>query len=230
MKTLFYINARLNFCFISAIIFLTSCTNNELTKETAMPLVAKYYGLGDSLLENNAKDKNTSEAQLANPSFHTQIAIDMQFKDIGWMPGKYNDLAQQGIINLQYSPPTGWTNLHGYYNASIAEKGKKYYVNNRNWQTSTDGNKEQLVFTGYVVSISNLSVSSNAKEKTAIAQVDFSISEISPIQQLFSPLKTTSFNRSVYFRLFDDGWKIEDTEKSHINIKSIDNPCHWMGN
>ena len=71
-----------------------------------------------------------------------------------------------------------------------------------------------------------MTILSNAKEKSAEATVNFVISDISPIQQILSPVENLAFHITVNFKLYDDGWKIVDNEQSHLNINWIDNPLH----
>jgi hypothetical protein len=210
------------------IIFITflfiSCSNHELTKEKALSLIVDYYGLGTT--EFTSKDK----VKITDFKFPaTTIALDDQFENYGWAPEKYKALEKQGLIQLDYFPPSGWDNLYGRYKVKLSDGKKEYYIKNRIWKTQTNGNKDQFIFKGYNTNLVDISISSNAKEKNAEALVSFFISDISPVQHIFDPVKTAAFNRTVYFKLYDDGWKIVDNEQSHVKTKSVDNPMHWMG-
>ena len=207
-----FLNKNLCLYFALFALFFISCTNKELTKEKAMPLIASYYGLNDT---NSV------------PSRQTQIAIDKKIDNYGWPPEKYKQLQQQGIISINFE--TGGL-LYNRIVATVTENGNKYLQGTRILQTQTDGNKEQYMFKGYKFSIINISISSNAKEKNAEAVVNFVISDITPIQQIFSPVKKTELNSTVYFKLYDDGWKIVDNAQSYLPINLIDNPLHWAGN
>ncbi len=204
-------------------LIISSCSNKELTQELAMPLVSNYYGFIAPGVTKKGDNINT------HPMMTLQIAIDKKIEDYGWPPDKYKELQQQGIISLIHLPQHGFLGM-GRIEASVAKKGKQFLENTRIWKTQTDGDKEQFIFKGYNINITNISISSNAKDKNAEAEVVFNITDISPIQQIFSPIKETAFKRNVSFKLFDDGWKIVEDQNSKIKIPLIDNPLHWAGN
>ncbi len=223
-----YLAKNIIYQFIALTLFVTSCSNNELTKGKALLLVANYYGFGYPSLGGAFGDNITQEEKDKGPSRQTQIAIDKKIDDYGWPPEKYKQLQKNGIISLNSIKGQGFPGWSSIV-ANVTEDGKKLLRGTRIWKTQTEGSKPQILFAGYTISIKNISISSNAKEKHAEAIINFAISDISPVQQIFSPLKQTVLNTTVYFKLYDDGWKIVDNEQSHLKINIIDNPLHWLG-
>lgn len=206
---------------LSFFVFLCCCKQNELTKVQAFPLIASYYGFSI----NNAIDKKGSSSQGPTEAYlETQIAIDQKIDDYGWPPQKYELLQKKGIIDVYYEQ-RGF--LGGVFVASVGNLGNKYFINTRTWDTPVDGRISQLVFKGYRINITDVNISSSSKDKSAMAEVTFSISDISPIQEIVSPLKSNILKSTVYFKLFDKGWQVIDDQKSHIKINKIDNPLHW---
>lgn len=201
-------------------VFLYSCKQNELTKEQAFPLIASYYGFSI----NNATNKTIPSQGINEAYFETQIAIDQRIDDYGWPPQKYELLQKKGIIDVYYEQ-RGF--LGGVFVASVGKLGNKYFINSRTWDTPVEGRISQFIFKGYRININDVNISSNARDKSAMAEVTFSISDISPIQEIVSPLKSNFLKSTVYFKLFDKGWQVIDDQKSHIKINKIDNPLHW---
>jgi len=208
-----------SFCLI-----LISCSKKELTKEIATPIISGYYDFKSQTVFNNGGISDREH----KTCFQTEIAIDQIYDDYGWPSKKYKELEQSGLISLKPLPAKGLG--ADRFEMVLSKDGENYLKGKRIWHTQTNGDIDQFLFYGYTIVISNISISSNAKDKTAKAEVLFLISDQSKIQQIFDPVKDTQFKRNLYFKLFDDGWKIVDDEKSHLKTHIIDNPLHWADN
>jgi len=184
--------------------FLCSCGSKELKKEEANAIISQHWQL----------------------PFQVKIALDQKYDNYGWPPEKYRRLANQGIITLT---KTGGSIFYDKYEASVTENGRKYWINDGYMKVNGE-TILQIIFEGYKVAIKELSISSNAKENKAEAEILLVYSDISPIQEIFSPLKETQVKRTLYFKLFDDGWKIVEDENSKKFINPIMNPLHWIDN
>lgn len=184
-------------------LLISACGSKELKKEEAKKIISEYYQL----------------------PFQTKIAIDASYKDYGWAPEKYRQLSNQGIITLT---KTGGSIFFDRYQASVTESGKKYWLQNGTMKT-IDEKIRLLIFKGYLIEIKDLSISSNAKQNRAEAQIILNKSDISPIQDIFDPLKEIEIKKSIYFKLFDDGWKIVEDNNSKQLFQSIVAPLHWAG-
>ena len=160
--------------------------------------------------------------------FQTKIAIDVIYEDYGWPPAKYQQLVNQGLITLKQYCPQCWG--HKKFQAIATENARQYWIQNGTLSTNMDKQVYLLVFKGYRIDIKDVSISSNAKENKAEAEIILSMSDISPIQNIFSPLKETEIKKTLNFKLFDDGWKIVEDENSKQLFKSIIVPLHWADN
>lgn len=211
---------KLSFVLIICLLFL-SCKKQELTQEIARPIIEKYYGLKSSKFYTQRGISNKEHEAI----IITQVAIDKIYDDYGWIPKKYKKLEQSGIISLHPMPSSdiGADRVE----VILSKDGEKCLQGKRLWHTQTNGDIEQYIFIGYEVGIANIILVSNAKEKTAEAEVIFKISNQSIIQQIFNPVKETEFKQNVKFKFSEDCWKIVEDEKSKLKIIQIDNPLHW---
>lgn len=184
-------------------LFLISCSNNELTKEEAKKIIAQHFQL----------------------PFQTKIAINKKYDDYGWPPEKYRQLVNMGLISIH--------ELRSFitrrYEISLTEKTREYWLQNGILNQAPEGNQSIIVFKGYEIDVKNVSVASNAVEKTAEAEIILEISNISPIQQIFSPLESTEIKKTIKLKLFDSGWKIVEDENSKRLFQPISAPQHWAG-
>lgn len=184
-------------------IFFGSCSK-ELKKEDATKIISQYYQL----------------------PFQTKIAIDVIYEGYGWPPEKYKQLENQGFVTIE---EINGSLMWKRYRIKATEAARQYWIQNG---TFVDDNSEKkklvFVFKGYKFDIKDVSVSSNAKENKAEAEVVFSMSDVSPIQSIFSPLEQTEVKKTLNFKLFDDGWKIVEDDNSKNLVHPISAPNHWM--
>jgi hypothetical protein len=157
-----------------------------------------------------------------------QIAIDRICEDHGLQIDKYKKLEQLGLISLNPLPANG----KGFkkVEAILTKEGRNFLKGKRAWHTQTEGDVEQYIFYAHEIILTKIIVLSDAKEKTAEAEVLFKLSDPSKIQQIFNPVKVTEFKRNVNFKLSDDSWKVVENENSKLGIDLIDNPLHHAGN
>lgn len=191
------------YLFISLLI--SACGSKELKKEEAKKIISEHYQL----------------------PFQTQIAIDATYENYGWPPEKYKKLASQGLITIE----KGWKGnfIHpAQFKATVSQSGLEYWLENGSMKTM-DGEIRLIIFKGYLIEIKDLSISSNAKESTAEVQVVLKKSNISPVQELFDPIKEIEIKKSINFKLFDDGWKIIEDNNSKQLFQPIVAPLHWAG-
>lgn len=185
-------------------LFMVSCSNNELTKEEAKKIIEQYYQL----------------------PFQTKIAIDKRYEDYGWPPEKYRQLSNMGLIILKETNTSIFVKT---FEISVTENAREYWLQNGVLNQAPEGNQLIIVFKGYLVELKDLSVSSKAKENTAEAEVILGISNISPIQEVFSPLESTEIKQTIYFKLYNDGWKVVEDGNSKKLFNPISAPQHWAG-
>lgn len=185
-------------------LLFSSCSRKELTKDEALKIISQYYHL---------------------PS-QTEIAIDKIYDDYGWPPQRYNQLAQMGIFYLKESTASIY---YKRFEMSLTEKGKKYWVSNGIMNDPSSGRIRMIIFKGYLQDIKDISISSNTNENTAKVELILKIYNVSPIQEIFSPLQTMEIKKTINFKLFNDGWKILEDVNSKNLITTIVTPLHWMG-
>lgn len=182
-------------------LFINSCSNNELRNEEAKKIISEYYHF----------------------PFQTKIAIDILYDSYGWPPEKYNQLVNQGLITIK---PRNSGFMSSRFQAIATENARQYWIQNATMETS-QGKVWLLIFKGYRIDLTSVSISSNAKENKAEAEVVLAISDISPIQNIFSPLKQTEIKGTINFKLYDDGWKVVEDENSKRLFQPIVVPLHW---
>lgn len=180
---------------------ICSCEGQELKKDGAIKIISKYYQL----------------------PFQTKIAIDAEYEDYGWPPEKYQQLLNEGLIMLFEQQGSIF---HKRYQAIATEKARQYWIQNGSMET-IDGKVSLIIFKGYKIDIQSISISSLARENKAEAEVVLTISDVSPFQIIFSPLKQAEIRKTLNFKLFDDGWKIVEDENSMNLFKTIIAPLHW---
>ena len=183
--------------------FMSGCGSKELKKEEAVKIISAGYHL----------------------PLQTKIAIDESYSDYGWPPERYNRLATQGLITLKSLGGNFFSKDR--YQVSITESGKKYWIQNGTMKTM-NGSIRLLIFKGYTIELESVNVSSNAKDKTAQADVVFRKSNSSPMQDIFDPLKDVETKMSIQFKLFDNGWQITEIPSNQLPFDLISTPLHWM--
>lgn len=182
---------------------INSCSKRELGNEEAAKLISQYYQL----------------------PFQTRIAIDINYDGYGWPPEKYQQLANQGFINII---PKNSNFLMKRFHASATEKIRQYWIQDATMETN-EGRVWLFVFKGYKIDIKDVNVSSIAKDNKAEAEVVMTISDISPIQNIFSPPKQTEIKGTINFKLYENGWKIVEDNNSKALFQPIEVPLHWAG-
>jgi len=232
-------------CSILTLLFLFSCNKNKLTNGGVLNMVYDNLPENHNFTQCSIKDiekiergeipaGTSSWGGMTNSQFNFQtiILIDKKYSNYGWPPSKYNELESQGFIT---QTKTGGNYFYDYYSISLTDKSEKYFCGLNFFNSNTDGKIEQYVFFGYDIEVNadnDIKILTNEKGQIAEADVTFHIKNISPIQEIFSPVKETVFTKSLKFKQFDDGtWKMEDVSKLELSkIKTISNPLHWLGN
>jgi hypothetical protein len=187
---------------VLACVFLVSCSN-ELTKDEARLIISQHYQLPRQ----------------------TTIVIDKRFDNRGWPIEKYRILESRGLISIR---ELGSNFFGTRYEMSLTENARQYWLRNGVLEAE-DGREPITAFKGYQVDVADVSVSSNAKENTAQAIVTLRFSNISPIQEVFDPLESNETSSTLFFRRFDDGWRIVEDENSQRMIRPTSAPLHWIG-
>lgn len=185
-----------------ACVFLGSCSN-ELTRDEARLIISQHYQMPRQ----------------------TTIVIDKRFDNHGWPIEKYRELENMGLISVR---ELGSNFFGTRYEMSLAENARQYWLRNGVLETA-EGNELIIAFRGYQVDVGDVSVSSNARENAAQAEVTLRFSNISPVQQVFDPLRSNEARSTVHFTLYDDGWRIVEDENSERLIKPTSAPQHWAG-
>lgn len=180
---------------------LMSCGSKELNKEKATEILSQAFGL----------------------PLQTRIAIDQKYDNYGWPPNIYKQAAEKNLLDIKLSSKSF---LGTTYNATLTNESKKYYIQNAHID---DGGERisLMVFKGFIVSIKDLSISSLAKEKKADGRLLLEATDLSPIQELFSPLEIKEVLILVSFQLFDDGWKLSSIQNSENLFNPLAIPLHW---
>jgi hypothetical protein len=196
-------------------LFLISCGNIELKENRAFKICDDYIKMHQQATQYRDVIVNARK-EADNISIDTYIAIDRIYQGHGWPLEKYNQLVNQGLINL--------TNENNGIKMSLTQKGEEYLEG----ISPINSTYNQLIFKGYKVLCDEADISSNAKDKKAEADMVFKISSISPIQEVFNKPKNMIIRIKVNFKLFDSGWKIVDDEyaKELLQFNDCDNPMH----
>ena len=211
------------------ILLLSSCKNNELTKDGVISLLYNCLQVDNKDFTHCSYDvylggQIPSGASISggfSDGFNVfkYIAIDNMYSSYGWAPSKYNELLKEGLIKNEVISSNY---IRDVYKISLTEKCKNYFVGYRNIIGNSGDKVVQFVFSSYTLYVGGLEtkVMSKSKEKYAEAEVPFKIKDISPIKKIFSPITETEFKMIVKFKLFDEGhWVI--TEESKAELKKL---------
>ena len=224
------LNAKSKIYLALFILLLSSCKNNELTKDGVVSLMCDYLQIDnkdfthcsyDVYLGGQRPSGTTVSGGFSSDGFNvsTYIAIDKDYSSYGWAPSKYSELIKEGLIKNE---TISSNYIRDVYKISLTEKCKNYFCGYRNILSNSGDKVEQFVFYSYTLDVGGreIKVMSKAKEKYAEAEVLFKFKDISPIKKIFSPINETEFKKIVKFKLFDEGhWQI--TEESKAELKKL---------
>jgi len=154
-----------------------------------------------------------------------RLAIDRRYDNYGWPPEKYRQLSQAGLSLINEIKGSIYTKT---FEITLTEKAREYWLQN-GILSAPEGNKVIIVLKGYLLKLKDVNVSTNSKENTAEAKITLSISNISPFQQIFSPLVSNVITATINFKHYNNGWQIVENSDSKKIFQSINAPQHWAG-
>jgi hypothetical protein len=169
----------------SVLIFMYSCKSDELSRDTAEKLIKEKFHLPSDEI--------------------TPFAISDQDGTAMFHEDEFKILESKGLLTYRKNVFFGLVSLYG----KLTAKGKQYAVSGEYKGTNEHYNQGYINVKAATLTFGEITGILQNKESNT-AKVDYTLlrKDVTPFGRIAFKLNEGTFNKSVTFTKYDDGWRI----------------------